>query len=145
MTSVVHVCVAVDTPLRHSSSLRMREVVSAVARAREGVAAASSGMSKFETRQREREETRKAALLAKRLEKEKEARPEETFQHFTQQFATQVKGQAVFFGGGVTNFELKFYTAIEDRLEVAKSLPEKERITYSRRTGSLRRSGLSAT
>ena len=49
-------------------------------------------MSKIESRLREREEARKAAVAARRLEKEKESRTEETSQYFTEQFTSKKKG-----------------------------------------------------
>ena len=49
-------------------------------------------MSKFETKLRERDEARKAAVAARRLEKEKESRTEETSQYFTEQFSSQKRG-----------------------------------------------------
>lgn len=53
-------------------------------------------MSKFEVRQRERDEARKAAVVARRLEKEKESRTEETSEYFTEHFSLQKTGTCVF-------------------------------------------------
>ena len=53
-------------------------------------------MSKIESRLREREEARKAAVAARRLEKEKETRAEETYQYFTEQFSLKKTGLFVF-------------------------------------------------
>ena len=49
-------------------------------------------MSKIESRLKEREEARKAAVAARRLEKEKDSRTEETYQYFTEQFSLQKTG-----------------------------------------------------
>ena len=49
-------------------------------------------MSRIESRLRERDDARKAAVAARRLEKEKESRVEETSEFFSQQFSSQVKG-----------------------------------------------------
>lgn len=49
-------------------------------------------MSKVERRLREREEARKAAIAAKRQEKERETRAEETSQHFAVQFTSKKAG-----------------------------------------------------
>lgn len=54
-------------------------------------------MSKFEVRQRERDEARKAAVVARRLEKEKESRTEETSEYFTEHFSLQKTGTCVCF------------------------------------------------
>ena len=49
-------------------------------------------MSKIEARLKEREEARKAAVAARRLEKEREGRPEETAKYFGQQFTSKKAG-----------------------------------------------------
>ena len=49
-------------------------------------------MSRIEARLKEREEARKAAIAARRLEKQKESRAEETYDYFSQQFSLQVTG-----------------------------------------------------
>ena len=49
-------------------------------------------MSKIEARLRERDDARKAAVAARRLEKEKDSRAEETSQYFTEQFSLQKTG-----------------------------------------------------
>ena len=41
---------------------------------------------------REREEARKAAIAARRLEKEREGRPEETAKDYSQQFTSKKAG-----------------------------------------------------
>lgn len=53
-------------------------------------------MSKIEARLREREEARKAAVAARRLEKEREARPEETAKYFSEQFTSKKAGKLCF-------------------------------------------------
>lgn len=49
-------------------------------------------MSRIETRLREREEARKAAIAARRQEKEKDSRKEESYQYFSEQVSIQVTG-----------------------------------------------------
>lgn len=52
-------------------------------------------MSKIELRLREREEARKASVAARRLEKEKDTRAEETSEYFTEQFSRQKAGSYI--------------------------------------------------
>lgn len=81
-------------------------------------------MSKIEARLKEREEARKAAIVARRLEKEKDSRTEETYQYFTEQFSLQKTG---LYKMERTKSDVNVHiiaVAIEERLEAAKSLPK---------------------
>ena len=61
-------------------------------------------MSKIEARLRERDEARKAAVAARRLEKEKDSKAEETSQFFTEKFSLQKTGSAIIWGGYVNMY-----------------------------------------
>ena len=67
-------------------------------------------MSRIESRLRERDEARKAAMAARRLEKEKESRVEETPEFFSQQFSSQVKGMHERGRGGWNHVEYSVYS-----------------------------------
>ena len=58
------------------------------------VHARACNMSGIESRLRERDEARKAAVAARRLEREKESRVEETSEYFSEQFSSLVKGKS---------------------------------------------------